>query len=103
MRQSVILKVLHSYIQQLTSLTHVQLYREIVAAVRTGGGPDPKMNPRLAQAMERARLESVPKVTSPTGHATSHTVPVPRAERNQGGQWREPQGSCRAAAGSDGV
>ncbi len=39
-----------------------QSVREIVAAVRSGGGPDPKTNARLAQAVEKARLESVPKV-----------------------------------------
>jgi transcriptional/translational regulatory protein YebC/TACO1 len=40
----------------------MQIYKEIVAAVKTGGSKDPKENPRLFQAMEKARLESVPKV-----------------------------------------
>lgn len=38
-----------------------RLAKEIVVAVKTGGGDDPTMNPRLRLALQNARAENMPK------------------------------------------
>lgn len=38
-----------------------RLAREITVAVKTGGGDDPSMNPRLRLALQNARAENMPK------------------------------------------
>ncbi len=40
-----------------------RLSRDIIVAAREGGG-DPDMNPRLAQAIERAKPKTCPRKTS---------------------------------------
>lgn len=38
-----------------------RLAREVVSAVREGGGPDPEFNPRLRLAVDRAKAANMPK------------------------------------------
>jgi YebC/PmpR family DNA-binding regulatory protein len=38
-----------------------RLAREVVSAVREGGGPDPEFNPRLRLAIDRAKASNMPK------------------------------------------
>jgi transcriptional/translational regulatory protein YebC/TACO1 len=44
------------------SQVFLKFSREIAVAVRTGGGPNPNENSKLASLMEKARVASVPKV-----------------------------------------
>jgi transcriptional/translational regulatory protein YebC/TACO1 len=37
-----------------------RIAKEIISAVKVGGGPDPKNNPRLRLVLQKARVANVP-------------------------------------------